>query len=184
MTTASTSGHDLAHQLLTEALDANEAAEFNVAIEKAEEALELFWEVEEPCHGIAESLSALGFAYAGTGDMEAARDARFNSLLNFIGDGDRDEVLALMDVARQSGDDGDLLGARVHWLAAAAVFAQMAADEDDESAAEAVEMAAYCQLQADTYEHDEIVADLIEEESELDDAEAEDAEAPAADESN
>jgi hypothetical protein len=179
MTTASTSGHDLAHQLLTEALDANEAAEFSVAIEKAEEALELFWEVEEPCHGIAESLSALGFAYAGSGDADAARDARFNSLLNFIGDGDRDEVLALMDVARQSGEDGDLLGARVHWLAAAAVFTQMAAEEDEEDASEAVEMAAYCQLQADTYEHDEIVADLIEEETEFDD-EVEEAEAAPA----
>jgi len=183
MTTASTSGHDLAHQLLTEALDANEAADFSVAIEKAEEALELFWEVEEPCHGIAESLSALGFAYAGSGDADAARDARFNSLLNFIGDGDRDEVLALMDVARQSGEDGDLLGARVHWLAAAAVFTQMATDEDEDAASEAVEMAAYCQLQADTYEHDEIVADLIEEEFEVE--EGEDAEtAPAAEEAN
>ena len=101
-------------------------------------------------------------AYAGSGDPDAARDARFNSLLNFIGDGDRDEVLALMDVARQALDDGDLLAARVNWLAASAVFSRMATDDDEEVAAEAVEMAAYCLLQADAYEHDEIVADLIE----------------------
>ena len=102
MSTDNLSPHDLAHQLLLEAVAANDESHFTVAIDKAEEALELFWEVEEPCHGIAESLSVLGMAYAGSGDPDAARDARFNSLLNFIGDGDRDEVLALMDVARQA----------------------------------------------------------------------------------
>jgi translation elongation factor EF-1beta len=156
------SAHDTAHELLVAAVQANDESHFTVAIDKAEEALELFWEVQEPCHGIAESLSVLGMAYAGSGDPDAARDARFNSLLNFIGDGDRDEVLALMDVARQSFEDGDLIAARIHWLAASAVFSQMAGDEDEEIAAEAVEMAAYCLMQADAYEHDEIVADLIE----------------------
>ena len=60
---------------------------------------------------------------------------------------------------------------------------ELATDEDEDAASEAVEMAAYCQLQADTYEHDEIVADLIEEEFEVE--EGEDAEtAPAAEEAN
>jgi hypothetical protein len=155
-------GHDKAHSLLTQARSELDASNFPAAISSAEEALELFWEVEEPCRGIAESLSVLGMAYSAAGDPDAARDARFNSLLNFIGDGDSDEVLALMDVARQATEDGDLLGARVHWLAAAAVFTTMAVDEDEEFANEAVEMAAFCQLQANAYDHEEIVADLIE----------------------
>jgi tetratricopeptide (TPR) repeat protein len=162
MTTDAVSSHDQAHQLLTSAQDHFESGDLTVAIESAEEALELFWEVDEPCHGIAESLSLLGLSYAASGDLEAARDARFNSLLNFIGDGDRDEVLALMDVARQATDDGDLLGARIHWLAASAVFSQMAVDEDEDVSNEAVEMAAFCLMQADLHEHEVIVADLIE----------------------
>ena len=159
-------GHDTAHALLTQARTDLDGERFPAAITSAEEALELFWEVEEPCRGIAESLSVLGMAYSAAGDPDAARDARFNSLLNFIGDGDGDEVLALMDVARQATEDGDLLGARVHWLAAAAVFTTMAVDEDEHSANEAIEMAAFCQLQADAYDHEEIVVDLIEVQSE------------------
>jgi len=156
-----TPDHDLAHQLLTDAGAALDGGDTATAIAKAEEALDLFWEVDEPCHGISEALSLLGSAYSASGDLDAARDARFNNLLNFIGDGDYDEITALMDVARQNGDDGDLVGRRTHWLAAAGVCLQMAGD-DEEDTAKYLELATMCMNEANAYEHDVIVEDLIE----------------------
>ena len=51
-----TPDHDLAHQLLTDAGTELDGGDTATAIAKAEEALDLFWEVDEPCHGISESL--------------------------------------------------------------------------------------------------------------------------------
>jgi len=96
-----------------------------------------------------------------TGDVDAARDVRFNNLMNFVGDSDYDEVTALMDVARQHEVDGDLMGRRIHWLAAAGVSLQLAAD-DEEDTAKFLELAGLCMSEADRYEHDVLVEDFIE----------------------
>ncbi len=161
MSDSPATNHDQAHQLFDGASAALAASEHETAIAKAEEALELFWEVDEPCHGISESLSLLGLAYEATGDVDAARDVRFNNLMNFVGDSDYDEVTALMDVARQHEVDGDLMGRRIHWLAAAGVSLQLAAD-DEEDTAKFLELAGLCMSEADRYEHDVLVEDFIE----------------------
>lgn len=156
--------HDTAHELAVAARAALDAGDTATAIATSNEALDLFWEVDEPCNGIAETLSLIGSAYVIAGDIDAARDVRFNNLLNFIGDSDYDELIALMDIARQATDEGDLMSARIHWLAAAAVAIQVADDVDGHD--QAATLASFALEQADAYEHDDLVADFITEEDE------------------
>jgi len=153
--------HDHAHLLLIQARDADDRSDNEEATRLAREALDAFWALHntddflEPCDGIAQTNSLLGFLHEDADEHEGShfyREANFNL---FIGDGDGDEILALMDMARAHAAKGDLISRRLCWLAAADLLQREFEDGDEQKG----HLVAFCREQADLHGHEHLTFD-------------------------